>query len=108
MREVLSALLVACGLAIASASASAVGDPNAVGGLFADKCANCHEIPGYEARWGRSDMGAPLFEQIAKDPVTYPPDQVKAFLQKPHWPMGEFILSPNDIENIMAAIDSLR
>ncbi|MEZ5830528.1 MAG: hypothetical protein R3D05_05075 [Dongiaceae bacterium] len=108
MRGVLSVSLAACGLAMTIATASAAGDPNAVSGLLAEKCANCHEIPGYEARWGRADVNAPPFERIAKDPAAYPPEQLRAFLQKPHWPMGQFILSPSDIDNVMAFIDGLR
>lgn len=86
----------------------AAGNASAAKGLIADKCTSCHRVPGYEARWERAEVNAPPFERIAKNPDAYPPRRLRAFLQKPHWPMSQFILSVSDIDNILAFIEELR
>jgi hypothetical protein len=45
---------------------------------------------------------------IAKNQDVYSPARLRAFLQKPHWPMTQFILSPGDIDNILAFIEQLH
>jgi hypothetical protein len=47
-------------------------------------------------------LPAPAFEVIAKDPAGYPEQHLRAFLEKPHWPITAFILSPSDIDDILA------
>jgi cytochrome c553 len=108
MRVIVLLLLAAGCAAGGGASANAAGDPHAASGLIADRCASCHEVPGYEARWERADVNAPSFEAIARNPDVYTPARVRAFLQKPHWPMTQFILSASDIDNILAFIAELR
>ncbi len=108
MRSILLILLVAGLVAVKGASAVAAGDPEAVTGLIADRCTSCHEVPGYKARWERADLNAPSFETIAGNPETYTPERLRSFLQKPHWPMTQFVLSPSDIENIIAFIERLH
>jgi len=108
MRGVLVGVLTAVCMAAATGTAWAAGDPDAVEGLIADRCTGCHKVPGYEARWQKADLGAPPFQAIADDPETYPPAGLRDFLQKPHWPMTEFILSPRDIDNVLAFIARLR
>jgi mono/diheme cytochrome c family protein len=104
-------LFLVCGflyLTVLATPVSAAGDANAAAGLLSEHCANCHVIPGYQARFERADLNAPAFVDIARRPDRYPPDQVKAFLQRPHWPMTQFILSPSDIENIQAFLATLK
>lgn len=108
MRPVVPTVAVALWVLIAGPPASAAGDAQAAKGVIADRCTSCHEVPGYEARWDRAEVNAPSFEAIAKDPGTYPPERLRAFLQRPHWPMTQFILSPSDIDNILAFIAGLR
>jgi cytochrome c553 len=108
MRIAIFVLFVAYCLALKVPTAAAAGDPDAATGLIAEKCTSCHEVPGYKARFERADLGAPAFETIAKNPDLYTPARLRAFLQKPHWPMTQFILSPSDIDNILAFIERLR
>jgi cytochrome c2 len=108
MPTVIFSILTAWFLIGNTISASAAADPDAVRGLIADRCTSCHEVPGYKARWKRADVNAPSFETIAKSPDVYSPDRLRAFLQKPHWPMTQFILSPRDIDNIVAFIEQLH
>lgn len=88
--------------------ANAAGTPEAKLGIIADQCTACHEVPGYEARWERADINAPSFVEIAQNPEKYPPDQLRMFLQKPHWPMTQFMLSSKDIDDILAFIAGLK
>ena len=101
-------LLLAYSVAVKLPVAAAAGDPDAATGLIADKCTSCHEVPGYKARFDRAHLGAPTFETIAKTPGVYTPARLRMFLQKPHWPMTQFVLSLSDIDNILAFIERLR
>jgi len=107
MRAVLYALLIVWP-AMYGTPASAAGDPDAVAGLIAERCTGCHEVPGYRARWKRADLNAPSFAKIAKNPGVYTPERLRTFLQKPHWPMAQFVLSRRDIENVLAFIGRLQ
>ena len=107
MRIATFVLLVSCCVSLKVPTVAA-GDPNAATGLIADKCTSCHEVPGYKARFERADLGAPAFETIAKNPDVYTAERLRTFLQKPHWPMSQFILSPTDIDNILAFIQQLH
>ena len=87
----------------------AAGNPDAVSGLVSEQCTACHEIPGYKPRYEKAEgVNAPPFQTIADNPDRYPVDQIRAFLQRPHFPMGKFTLSPSDIENLIAFIESLK
>lgn len=86
----------------------AAGDPNAVKGLLADQCADCHAIPGYSVSTPGTGLPAPAFEVMANDPTIYTEERLRTFLQKPHWPMTGFILSPSDVDNILAYLTTLR
>jgi len=93
-------------LALSAAPALAAGDPGAAKGLLAEHCAECHAVPGQEPP--ATGLPAPDFEVITNDPADYPEDRLRTFLQKPHWPMTAFILSPSDIDNILAYLARLR
>lgn len=108
MRVVIVSILTAWCLVANALSANAAGNADAAKGLIADKCTSCHEVPGYKARWTQTNLNAPGFDVIAKSPDVYTPDRLRGFLQKPHWPMTQFILSPRDIDNILAFIEQLR
>jgi hypothetical protein len=45
---------------------------------------------------------------MANDPEVYTEKRLRAFLQEPHWPMSGFILSPSDVDNILAYLTTLR
>lgn len=100
--------LLAALLSLFAAPASAAGDPDAVKGLLADRCADCHAIPGYSAGTPDTGLPAPAFEVIANDPTVYTEERVRAFLEQPHWPMTGFMLSPTDVDNILAYLEMLR
>lgn len=104
-------LCVAVGLVLAAApgaSGLAAGDPDAARGIVAEYCTACHEVPGYAARHGRAEVSAPPFQAIADEPSVYTDERLRRFLRQPHFPMTKFVLSPSDIDNLVAFIERLR
>lgn len=99
---------VAALLGLLAVPALAAGDPDAIKGLLADRCAECHAIPGYSAGTPATGLPAPSFQAIADDPAVYTEERLRAFLRKPHWPMTSFMLSPTDVDNILAYLEMLR
>lgn len=97
------ALIVAIGLG----PAHAAGDPDKAKGMLVEHCADCHAIPGYSDQ-GLPTLEAPPFQAIADDPKSYTEQRLRLFLRQPHWPMGQFRLSPGDIDNIVAYLAALR
>lgn len=85
----------------------AAGDPDQAKGIIVEYCAGCHRVPGYSAE-GLPTVEAASFQDFADNPEAYPEDRLRAFLVKPHWPMEQVRLSPSDIDNILAFIESLR
>jgi len=82
--------------------ALAAGDA-AAGRRVADTwCVGCHLV-GDEKKAPMLDV--PPFPDIA---ATRTPDQVRAFLQKPHPAQPLFRLSPKDIDDLAAFIAGLR
>ncbi len=104
--SILVSLALLCG-PVAAPPAQAAGDPEAAKGLVADRCSACHAVPGYSAQ-GLPTVEAPSFQAIADAPDAYPEQRLRTFLHQPHWPMQQFRLSPRDIDNIIAYIESLR
>ena len=94
-------------LTAGAAASQAAGDPNAAKGLIAEHCASCHAVPGYSQE-GLATLEAPSFADIAGSPEIYDSGRLRASLRQPHWPMGQFRLSAQDIDNVMAFIASLR
>jgi cytochrome c len=93
----LSALLVIVG----AADLHAAGDVE-VGRAIAQRwCASCHVVGS--GTTGGSDV-APAFGTIA---ATRTPDQLRAFLANPHFPMPNPQLSRSEIEHVVAYIESL-
>ncbi len=90
-----------------SAGALAAGDADAAKGLIVEHCIECHAVPGYGAH-SLATVDAPAFDSIATAPETYTEARLRAFLQRPHWPMAQFRLSPKDIENVLAFIEKMR
>ncbi len=66
--------------------ASAQGDADAVRGLVADRCARCHRVPGLPAPEVEG-IAPPAFAEIARNPRIYTEARLRAFLERPHWPM---------------------
>lgn len=86
----------------------AEGDADAAKGIVVEHCVACHEVPGYASKAGPAQLDAPPFATIANDPEKYDREELKAWLRQPHWPMHQFILSPRDVENLLAFIEGLR
>jgi mono/diheme cytochrome c family protein len=66
-------------------------------------CASCHQV---EPGGGTSDL-APGFQVIADDPVRTP-ERLRVWLNDPHPPMPKLPLSRQEIDAILAYLDSLR
>jgi mono/diheme cytochrome c family protein len=103
--SILASLALVC-TPFAALPVKAAGNPVAAKGLVADQCSECHAVPGYSAQ-SLPTMEAPSFQIIADNPDTYTEQRLRTFLRQPHWPMGQFHLSPSDIDNIVAYLKSL-
>lgn len=100
------AVLTILSVSLCGWEAKAAGNPDAAKGLVVEHCSECHAVPGYSAE-GLPAVAAPPFQVIADDPETYTNRRLHTFLRQPHWPMGQFSLSPSDIDNIVAYLKSL-
>ena len=85
---------------------AAQADADRMRGVIADRCADCHIAPGFEDK--AADVGAPAFADIAADPVRFSREKLAAYLREPHWQMRQFILSPQDIGDVIDYIETLR
>lgn len=98
-RAILLAVLLLCGT---SASAVAAGDAQAGRQLAQQWCTGCHVVD-------RSAQGAdtaPSFPAIARREAQHP-ERLRAFLTAPHPPMAGLNLSRQQIDDIVAYLDSL-
>jgi len=86
----------------------AADNPNMALGIVADHCSKCHEAPGYKVRGKDAAVMGPSFRSIANQPAVYTRARLRSFLRQPHYPMTKFVLSPSDIDNLIAYIQSLR
>lgn len=100
-------LLLSCAW-VPAGTALAEGNAEAAKSLISERCTACHEVPGLEPRFEKAEVNAPAFQMIADDSNTYTDQRLRDFLQSPHWPMTQFILSPSDVDNVIAFIHSLR
>jgi mono/diheme cytochrome c family protein len=66
-------------------------------------CASCHLV---EPDGGTSDV-TPGFQAIADDPARTP-ERLRAWLNDPHPPMPKLSLTRQEIDAILAYLDSLR
>jgi len=106
LRTLIFAVLAVLSTTLDAPGVKAAGNPEAAKGLVAEHCSECHAVPGYSAQ-GLPTVEAPSFQAIADAPDTYTEQRLRIFLVQPHWPMGEFRLSPIDIDNIVAYLKSL-
>ncbi len=68
-------------------------------------CAECHVVTELEAP--PAIDGVPTFRAVANDP-SVTELSLRAFLKTPHPPMPNFILTPEQMDEIVAHILSLR
>ena len=102
------ATLLSALLGLSAVPALAAGDPDAARGLVVEHCADCHAIPGYSDSPPETGLEAPAFEAMANESTAHAEERTRDFLQKPHWPRTGLILSPSDIDNIIAYLATLR
>jgi len=86
-----------------SPSARAAGDAAAGKDLATTWCSACHLMEG--TRTGTD--GARPFSALARDPKITA-DRLRSFLVKPHGQMPELNLTRQEIENLVAYIESLK
>ena len=93
---------------LAAGPAWAAGDTTvtAAGQRLAQQwCAECHVVTGLEAPPAIDDV--PTFRTVANDP-SVTELSLRAFLKTPHPPMPNFILTPEQMDEIVAYILSLK
>jgi mono/diheme cytochrome c family protein len=78
-------------------------DPKSGYRLAKQWCATCHIVAPGEAG---SDAARP-FESIAKDP-NFTEDGIRAWLSNPHPPMPDLHLSREEIDRVVAYLQSLQ
>lgn len=94
------------GIAVAAAPAAAQSVDPAEGGRLAETvCSACHLVGPGETRGGPNE-DAPSFAAIAAMPSTNELS-LKVFLRSSHGKMPNIILSPPEIESVVAYILSL-
>lgn len=104
MLALATATITALGTGAATAG-SGQGDPEA-GYAFAQQlCAQCHHV---EADWvDLSESYAPPFVDIA-DNTQLSDMAIRVFLQTPHKEMPNFVLTQQQIDDVIAYIATLR
>lgn len=68
-------------------------------------CARCHSVAGYEPVSPNAD--APTFASIANSEAATP-DSLRRWLRGAHPTMPKYLIPPDEIENIVAYIYTLR
>lgn len=97
------ALLFSVFTMLLSPSARAAGDAAAGKDLATTWCSACHQMEG-----GRTTAdGAPPFAALAHNPKVTA-DRLRGFLVKPHGGMPDLNLTRQEIENLIAYIETLK
>ena len=104
--HMLKAAIAVAGLAIAGIVCAAdMGDPNR-GLVYAKKaCSECHAVEKGEVS---PDIKAPNFSAIADSPGMTERALVVWLQSSHHATMPNFIIAPDDLDNVVAYIMSLR
>ena len=99
---------LAIGLVLAAAQASAqspIGDPVAGRALTLRACAECHAVPNQQG--GTVSDAVPSFVTIARS-LTSTELSLCVFLQTPHAPMPNLMLTRREIDDVVSYILSLK
>ena len=96
-------LMLAGFMLLSMPAASAAGDTAAGKDLATQWCASCHLIGDS----GTASDGARPFAALAKDPKMSS-DRLSAFLTEPHGGMPGLSLSRQEIDDLVAFIESLK
>ena len=103
MRSIGRAILLSLVTVLLAPAARAAGDAAAGKDLATTWCNSCHLMEG-----GRVTAdGARPFATMARDPEATA-ERLRAFLVKPHGRMPELNLTRQEIENLIAYIESLK
>ncbi len=104
-RRILTAVIgVLTALALGPQALAADGDPGRGLEKSRQVCALCHVVEEN----GQGNASLPTFPGIARDPATNA-DRLRAWLAVPHPQMPQFdSLSTQDVEDIIAYIESLK
>jgi hypothetical protein len=112
----LTPMWVCLGLLV-STTARANGSPEETGlALARDYCSACHRVSAeqrppakvtVDTGSGSEEYEAPSFHQVAARPGR-DADYLRTFIQAPHYPMREQLFIPEELEQIVAYILSLK
>jgi len=97
------ALLFSLFMVLLSPSVQAAGDAAAGKDLATTWCSTCHQMEGSRI----AADAAPPFAAMARNPKVTP-DRLRGFLVKPHGGMPDLTLTRQEIENLVAYIESLK
>jgi cytochrome c len=98
------ASVLACTLATSLAATGASADATRGKALVQQGCASCHAVePGQQS----PNPKAPTFSAIAGEPSTTAYG-LHVFLQTTHATMPNFVINPDDIDDIVSYILSLK
>lgn len=103
---------------LVSATARADGSPEEAGRALArDYCSACHRVSAEQApppkvtvdtgSGSSEEYEAPSFRQVAAKPGR-DADYLRTFIQAPHYPMREQLFIPEELEQIVTYIFSLK
>jgi mono/diheme cytochrome c family protein len=88
-----------------AAGAAQLGDAKAGHAYATSVCAECHEVEAGESFSPNPD--APTFQEVADTPGMTA-QALTVWLQTSHPTMPDFIIKPDDMDNLIAYITSLR
>jgi mono/diheme cytochrome c family protein len=100
--------MLACGLTVAGGAALSQdlpGDPVAGHVLASEVCATCHVVSARQAN--DPGVGAPSFLEFAGDPAVTEMS-LHAFLQTPHATMPNLMLTPEETDDIISYLLTLK
>ncbi len=89
-------------MSLGAGAASAQGDPEAGRSLALQWCTSCHVV---DLEGHGTDAAPPLPMLVQQELRT--PDQLRAWLTAPHPPMPDLALSRQEIEDIVAYLETL-
>jgi mono/diheme cytochrome c family protein len=104
--RILQTIAIAAALALpGAAGAVELGDAKAGHAYATSVCAECHEVGAGESFSPNPD--APSFQEVADTPGMTA-QALSVWLQTSHPTMPDLIIEPDDMDNVVAYITSLR
>lgn len=108
MRQTIPTILVAAAFQFVCLGYAATQGGSGAESIIAERCIECHRVPGHLEEARNPTVAAPDFQAIADDPKTYTTERLARFLRQPHFPMRRVTLSEGDIHRIIDFIRDLR